>query len=105
MIARAGGLDQGNIGLNLADAERRGLADSILFLAGSAINSIKDSKGKADPRIGAEAMEQALDIHQSGELRDAPAEAHVRDLAALAERKQFKALREALGQRYPEMSL
>ena len=40
MIARAGGLDQGNIILNLADAERRGLSESILFLAGSAINSI-----------------------------------------------------------------
>src|SRR5205085_11098152 len=45
MIARAGALDQGNVGLNLADAERRGMSDAILFLAGSAINSIKNSEG------------------------------------------------------------
>src|SRR5207302_4645648 len=29
MIARAGGLDQGNVGLNLADVERRGLGDGV----------------------------------------------------------------------------
>ena len=46
MIARAGGLDQGNIILNLVDAERRGLAANILFLAGSAINSIKNAQGR-----------------------------------------------------------
>src|SRR5262249_48323599 len=42
MIARAGGLDQGNICMNLADAEARGISENILFLAGSAINSIKN---------------------------------------------------------------
>ena len=68
MIARAGGLDQGNIILNLADAERRGLAANILFLAGSAINSIKNAQGRPDPRLGAEAMLQALEVHRSGEL-------------------------------------
>jgi ribulose-bisphosphate carboxylase large chain len=104
MIARAGGLDQGNIGLNLADAEKRGLASHILFLAGSAINSIKDSSGKADPRIGAEAMQQALAVHQSGELADASAEEHCRALLAVAERKRLKALRDALRQRYPDIS-
>src|SRR5437588_6727404 len=76
MIARAGGLDQGNIGLNLADVERRGLGANILYLAGSAINSIKNARGEADPRLGAEAMRQALEVHQSGALRDAPAEEH-----------------------------
>ena len=59
MIVRAGGLDQGNIIPNLVDAERRGLASNILFLAGSAINSIKNSKGQVEPRLGAEAMRQA----------------------------------------------
>ena len=56
MIARAGGLDQGNIILNLADAERRGLAANVLFLAGSAINSVKNARGRPDPRLGTEAM-------------------------------------------------
>src|SRR5439155_22141425 len=92
MIARAGGLDQGNICLNLADAERRGISANILFLAGSAINSIKNSRGKADPQLGAEAMQQALDVHRSGEVRDAAAEEQVRALVAVAERKQLKAL-------------
>ena len=104
MIARAGGLDQGNIGPNLADAEKRGLSESILFLAGSAINSIKDSDGKANPQIGAEAMQQALDVYESGELSDVPIEKHAPALLAEAERRKFKALREALRQRYPDIS-
>ncbi|MBU6400077.1 MAG: hypothetical protein KGS61_07145 [Verrucomicrobia bacterium] len=101
MIARAGGLDQGNIILNLADAERRGLSESILFLAGSAINSIKNSRGQPDPRLGAEAMREALEVHRSGELRDGPAETHVPALLALARSKKLKALMTALEQRYP----
>ena len=54
MIARAGALDQGNIVLNLADAERRGIQENVLFLAGSAINSIKNATGHAEARIGIE---------------------------------------------------
>lgn len=102
MIVRAGALDQGNIGLNLADAEERGLTEKILFLAGSAINSIKNAQGKADPKLGAEAMMQALDVHRSGELRGLPAEKHLPALVALAERQKLSALRTALRQRYPE---
>ncbi len=101
MIARAGGLDQGNIGLNLADVEQHGLTPNVLFLAGSAINSIKH-KGKPDSKIGAEAMIQALEVYRSGELRDVPAEEHVKALADLAERKGLRSLREALRQRYPK---
>jgi ribulose 1,5-bisphosphate carboxylase large subunit-like protein len=101
MIARAGGLDQGNILLNLADVEKRGLGDGVLYLAGSAINSIKNARGEADPKVGAEAMQQALDVYRSGEWRDVPAEEHVAALAALAQRKQLTALRTALQQRYP----
>lgn len=101
MIARAGGLDQGNIILNLADAEQRGLSECILFLAGSAINSIKNSAGKADPKVGAEAMQQALEVHRCGELRGIGAAEHLAALTALAGRKGLKALREALRQRYP----
>lgn len=100
MIARAGGLDQGNIILNLADAEQRGLSGDILFLAGSAINSIKNRAGKPDPKLGAEAMQQALDVHRSGELRGASVTEHLAALTALAERKELAALREALRQRY-----
>jgi hypothetical protein len=102
MIARAGGLDQGNIILNLADAEQRGLSESILFLAGSAINSITNASGKPDPRLGAEAMQQALEVHRSGELRGVALGEHLAGLIALAERRKLKALREALRQRYPD---
>jgi ribulose-bisphosphate carboxylase large chain len=102
MIARAGGLDQGNIIINLADVEHRRLGEHILFLAGSAINSIKNSSGNPDPKLGAEAMQQALEIHQGGELRGATIDEHLRALIAVAERKKLGALREALRQRYPE---
>ncbi len=102
MITRAGGLDQGNIGLNLADAEEKGITGNVLFLAGSAINSIKNDQGKPDPKVGAEAMLQALEVHRSGELKDVSMEEHVTALAALAERKNLTALREALRQRYPQ---
>jgi ribulose 1,5-bisphosphate carboxylase large subunit-like protein len=101
MVVRAGALDQGNIGLNLADAERRGLLPNILFLAGSAINSIKDAKGKADPRIGAEAMLQALTVYRSGEMSDVPAERYAAVLADVAARRKLEALQRALHQRYP----
>jgi ribulose-bisphosphate carboxylase large chain len=102
MIVRAGALDQGNIGLNLADAERRGLTSQVLFLAGSAINSLKDRRGRPDPRLGIEAMEQALAVHSSGKLRDVPVEQHLGALTALASRRGLSALREALRQRYPK---
>ena len=100
MIARAGGLDQGNIGLNLTDAENRGLTSSIMFLAGSAINSIKDKSGKADPRIGSDAMQQAIDIHNSSVMKDTSPDEYVSVLSRIAEQKHIKALREALRQRY-----
>jgi ribulose-bisphosphate carboxylase large chain len=102
MIARAGGLDQGNIAMNLADAEARGISENILFLAGSAINSIKNAQGKYDPKLGAQAMQQALDLHRSGELRDVPREKQAAALLGIAERKGFTALATALRQRYPE---
>jgi ribulose-bisphosphate carboxylase large chain len=101
MIARAGGLDQGNILLNLEDAEHRGLSEHILFLAGSAINSIKNASSKLEPKLGAEAMQQALEVHHSAELRGVSVKEHLPALIALAERKKLAALREALRQRYP----
>jgi len=104
MISRAGALDQGNIGLNLSDAERRGLSVYTLFLAGSAISSIKNTAGKPDPGIGAEAMLQAIDVHKSGELSGISAENHVVELFNVAQRRRLKALTTALAQRYPSLA-
>jgi ribulose 1,5-bisphosphate carboxylase large subunit-like protein len=101
MIARAGALDQGNIGPNLAEVEARGLVGGILFLAGSAINSIKNAAGQADPLLGSEAMQQALDVHRTEELAGVALEEHLAALMAVAERRGLAALREALRQRYP----
>jgi len=100
MIARAGALDQGNIGPNLVDAEQRGLSEKILFLAGSAINSIKDENGKPDPKIGAEAMRQAIEVHSSGEMAGIALEAHLAELFSIAKRRRLVALLAALEQRY-----
>lgn len=101
MITRAGALDQGNLLLNLQDAERRGITGDVLFLAGSAINSIKNAKGEYDPKLGAQAMTEALDVHRSGELKDVPIDEHLDALYALAGRTNRKALAESLRQRYP----
>jgi len=101
MIVRAGALDQGNIGLNLADVESKGLTSHVLFLAGSAINSIKDKQGRPSPQLGAEAMIEALEVHRSGELKGLAMERHLSGLISVAERKRLLALREALRQRYP----
>jgi ribulose-bisphosphate carboxylase large chain len=103
MIARAGGLDQGNICTNLVDVEARGLSESVLFLAGSAINSIKNAQGNYDPKLGALAMQQALEVHRSGELREVPRGKQAVALLGIAQGKQLTALATALRQRYPEV--
>jgi ribulose 1,5-bisphosphate carboxylase large subunit-like protein len=100
MIARAGGLDQGNICMNLADVESRGMSESVLFLAGSAINSIKNSAGQYDPKTGAEAMQQALDAHRAGLLRNVPRDEQAATLLRLATTEGWIALVSALRQRY-----
>jgi ribulose-bisphosphate carboxylase large chain len=102
-IVRAGALDQGNIGLNLADAERRGLTESVLFLAGSAINSIKNAAGKPDPKLGAQAMVEAIEVHNEGTLAGVPVEDHTHALYELSKQCQIKALKTALEQRYPSL--
>ncbi|GAB4451506.1 MAG: hypothetical protein Kow0031_34050 [Anaerolineae bacterium] len=101
MITRAGGLDQGNIGLNLADAEQRGLTPNVLFLAGSAINSIKNEAGQADPRLGAAAMQEAVQVHRAGDLHHVPVAEYVTALKDVAARQGLSALQRALAQRYP----
>jgi ribulose 1,5-bisphosphate carboxylase large subunit-like protein len=104
MLVRAGSLDQGNIGINLADAEKRGLSDHILFLAGSAINSLKRPDGTVEAQLGIQAMLQAIEVHRSGELRDVTADEHLSALAAVAQRRHLTELSTALRQRYPDQS-
>jgi len=101
MIARAGGLDQGNLIPNLQDVERRGMAEGVLFLAGSAINSVENARGEADPRLGLEALAETIAVHRSGELDGVPVDEHLDALAAVARRDHLSALRSALRQRYP----
>ena len=75
-----------------------------LFLAGSAINTIKDSQGRPDPRIGLEAMLQTIDVHRSGEMRGVPIDRHLEALYDLSRRKNLGELAEALRQRYPSLT-
>ena len=77
MITRAGALDQGNLILNLQDVEARGISQNVLFLAGSAINTIKDAQGRPDPRIGLNAMLEAIEVHNSGALKDVSMNEHL----------------------------
>jgi len=101
MITRAGALDQGNLILNLMDVEDRGLVPNVLFLAGSAINTIENDRGEPDPNLGTEAMIQALEIHRSGELRGVSIDDHLGTLASLARGRNLTALLASLRQRYP----
>jgi ribulose-bisphosphate carboxylase large chain len=99
MIARAGGLDQGNIIPNLLDVSQRGSVNDYLFLAGSAINGIKNSRGEYDPSIGAAAMAQALELFEKKVFAD-PAAFSVKSLKEYAHGHGLTALSAALSQRY-----
>ena len=103
MIARAGGLDQGNIIPNLIDTEQNLPKGAVLFLAGSAINSVKGSNGHADAKLGAQAMREALELWRAGQ---APTEASdlrvfVPRLHGVAKARKLTALQIAIEQRYP----
>jgi ribulose-bisphosphate carboxylase large chain len=98
MIARAGGLDQGNIIQNLLDVKYEN-RQNYLFLSGSAINSIKDSHGNYDPTIGAEAMRQALKIFEKNVFTEI-SDITVPKLRSYADSNDFDALSIALAQRY-----
>jgi len=101
MVARAGGLDQGNIITNLIDVESCGGTNNYLFLAGSAINSIKDSGGKADPAIGAEAMAQAVSLYEEkvfANIKDVT----YNNIKAVAQERKMNSLITALRQRYEQ---
>jgi len=102
MIARAGGLDQGNIILNLEDVAKNLPKGQALYLAGSAINSITDANGHPDSKLGAQAMREAVEVWRSGEAAEFTANpaTHAQSLYALAQRKNLTALQTALKQRY-----
>ncbi|MBS3097753.1 hypothetical protein J4209_03050 [Candidatus Woesearchaeota archaeon] len=106
MIARAGGLDQGNIILNLDDITERGYNQSnFLMLAGSAINEWRNPEGKYDPKGGAEAMQQAINAYDIDGFDALPKETHIQRLYEHAKAKGYKELVAALEQRYKEMQL
>ena len=98
-ITRAGGLDQGNIIGNLEDCKKRGRVEDYLFLAGSAINSIRNADGEEDPRCGARAMEQAVEAFRDGSFDNGPGD-HVPRLKTYARDRGFQELVLALDQRY-----
>ena len=102
MIARAGGLDQGNIILNLADVAKHLPPGQALYLAGSAINSLHGKDGRPDLKLGAEAMREALSLWQRGEipLNGQDPLGHVRKLQDIAQARGLVALATALKQRY-----
>ena len=100
MIARAGGLDQGNIILNLVDADRRGYGKGVLYLAGSAINSVKDASGKASAELGSAAMLEAIEAFNTGAVTGDKPDTHVAELYAYAKDNGKAALKTALEQRY-----
>jgi len=99
MMARAGGLDQGNIIQNLMDVSQKGSAANYLFLAGSAINGIKNKAGAYDPHIGALAMEQALQVFRK-RVYTSPGQVTPRALASYASANGMPELADALRQRY-----
>jgi len=73
-----------------------------LYLAGSAINSITDSSGHPDAKLGAKAMREAVEVWRSGEAAGFTANpaGHAQALYALAQSKKLTALQTALKQRY-----
>jgi ribulose 1,5-bisphosphate carboxylase large subunit-like protein len=99
MMARAGGLDQGNIIINLLDVAKGAGTGNYLFLAGSAIYGIKNEHGDYDPMLGAEAMRQALHVARDGVFTSISGD-HVRELKSHADASGLTALSAALTQRY-----
>ena len=105
MITRAGGLDQGNIILNLADAARTLPPGQVLYLAGSAINSVRGTDGKADSQLGARAMKEAVLLWQMEKAPDETLkpESYFKELHQIAQMEGMGALKRVLEQRYDQM--
>ena len=99
MMARAGGLDQGNIIPNLLDMCGATGSENYLLLAGSAINGIKNAKGVYDPALGATAMQQAVQLFRDNVFAETSA-SHVSELKSYADSHGLQALSIALAQRY-----
>ncbi|MFH1924385.1 MAG: RuBisCO large subunit C-terminal-like domain-containing protein [Planctomycetota bacterium] len=99
MMARAGGLDQGNIIPNLLDVASGAGADNYLFLAGSAINGIKNRRGEYDPALGAEAMQQAVQVFREGVFVETTS-SHPAELKSYADSHGLEALSMAITERY-----
>ena len=95
MIARAGGLDQGNIILNLADAERpRSSRHPVPGRLGDQLD--QESQRPARPTAGHRGHAPGPGCPSFNELRGTPVAEHVRVLASVAQRRNLHALREAL---------
>jgi len=106
MVARAGGLDQGNIILNLADIKARGYnPNNFIMLSGSAINEWLNESGEYDPSGGAVAMQQAIQAYEKDGFEALPSETHVERLYKHAQKYGYRELASALKQRYPEKLL
>ncbi len=100
MMARAGGLDQGNIIINLKSILDKSLnPENYLFLSGSAINGWKNEMGECDPLGGAKAMEQALCAFYDKDFNKSE-ENHIALLVDYAKERGFKELELSLRQRY-----
>lgn len=93
ICVRAGGLDQGNLLQNLH--EGKGKFENYLFLMGSAINSIKNSKGKYDVSLAIEGIREIVTLFRVGTQLDKPGEVY-----AYAQTHQLNALVQCLEQRY-----
>jgi hypothetical protein len=79
------------------------MASYFFSLAGSAVNSIKNAAGQTDPKLGAEAMLRAIDLHRTGDVPVTPLEAYVTRFAQAARGRHLSALGTALQQRYPSL--
>jgi hypothetical protein len=78
---------------------RQGSAGNYLFLAGSAINGIKNKAGKYDRCLGALAMAQAVQLYKRGVFASAD-QLTLQALASYARSNGLPELAEALRQRY-----
>lgn len=93
ICVRAGGLDQGNLLQNLYECKDR--FEDYLFLMGSAINSITNSDGEVDARIGIQGVQSVLSLFQDGvEIKN------VNDLLKVAKSRRMKSLEVCIRQRY-----
>lgn len=73
--------------------------DNYLFLAGSAINGIKNPSGQSDPALGAEAMRHAIGVFRENVFTEV-GPSHPAELKSYADAHGLDALGTAISQRY-----